>query len=143
MMKAAAACADRIVLNLVPVEVVQRARASGKPVAVWLVSGVDPTLEGRAQVARQLALYLSAPGYSQVLAAAGMNEEVTAARQGVRPSELAAMLSDDQIGHVVALGDPKEVVRRVDSYREAGAEVMVVPVTAGDPAGKRTLSVLA
>jgi probable F420-dependent oxidoreductase len=143
MMRAATACADRIVLNLVPVEVVRRARAGGKPVAVWLVAGVDPNPEGRAQVARQMALYLSAPGYSQVLAAAGMNEAVTAARNGVRPSELADMLTDDQIGQVVALGDQREVVRRVDSYREAGAEVMVVPVTAGDPAGHRTLSALA
>ncbi len=143
MMRAAAACADRIVLNLVPVEVVQRATANGKPVAVWLVAGVDPTPAGRAQVARQLALYLAAPGYSQALTAAGLNEAVTAARQGVRPSELAAMLSDDQVGQVAALGDQGEVARRVDSYREAGVEVMVVPVTAGDPAGLRTLSALA
>jgi probable F420-dependent oxidoreductase len=143
MMRAATACADRIVLNLVPVEVVRRARASGKPVAVWLVAGVDPTPEGRAQVARQLTLYLSAPGYSRVLTAAGMNEAVTAARQGVRSSELAAMLSEDQIGRVAALGDQGEVVRCVDSYREAGADVMVVPVTAGDPAGQRTLAALA
>jgi probable F420-dependent oxidoreductase len=143
MMRAATACADRIVLNLVPVDVVRRARAAGKPVAVWLVVGVDPSPEARAQVARQMAMYLSAPGYWRVLAAAGMNEAVMAARQGARPGELAAMLTDEQVDGVVALGDEAEVARRVDSYREAGAEVMVIPVTAGDPAGQRTLSTLA
>ena len=143
MMRAATAIADRIVLNLVPAKVVKSAAASGKPVSVWLVAGVDPTAEGRAQVSRQLALYLSAPGYSQVLASAGMNEAVMAARQGARLSELAAMLTDEQVGQVAALGDRGEVVRRIDAYREAGAEVMVVPVTSGDPSGERTLSSLA
>ena len=143
MMQAAIDCADRIVLNLVPVEVVRRAAARGKPVAVWLVTGIDPTAEGRAQVSRQLALYLSAPGYSGVLASVGMDEAVRAARQGARTSELAAMLTDEQVGRVAALGDEGEVARHIAAYREAGAEVMVVPVTAGDPTGERTLSALA
>jgi len=143
MTEAASACADRIVLNLVPVEFVSRAAATGKPVAVWLVAGIDPTSAGLLQVRRQLALYLSAPGYSEVLASAGMNAAVTAARQGARAVELAEMLSDEQINRVAAMGDAREVTRRIDSYRQAGAEVMVVPVTGGDPAGERTLSALA
>ncbi|MEX2624426.1 MAG: LLM class F420-dependent oxidoreductase [Acidimicrobiia bacterium] len=143
MMGVAAAAADRIVLNLVPVEEVERAVATGKPVAVWLAAAVDPEAAGLAQLRRQLTLYLAAPGYSAVLTKAGLGAPVEAARQGVPPSELAEMLSIDQINRVAAVGDADHVARRIESYQGAGAAVMVVPVTGGDPGGGRTLSALA
>ncbi len=143
MMKAAAAAADRIVLNLVPVEEVERAAATGKPVAVWLATAVDPAPAGLAQLRRQLALYLAAPGYSQVLARAGFAAPVEAARQGVAGGALAEMLSIDLINRIAAVGDAEYVAGRVESYQRAGADVMLVPVTGGDPAGERTLSALA
>lgn len=143
MMKAAATCADRIVLNLVPVEFAQRAAATGTPVAVWLVAAVDPSPQGLGQVRRQLAMYLAVPGYSQVLAEAGMDEAVRAATRGVRARELVELLGDDQLERITALGSIGEVRHRIAAYRAAGAAVMVVPVTASDPAGERTLSALA
>ncbi|MGH8926716.1 MAG: LLM class F420-dependent oxidoreductase, partial [Acidimicrobiia bacterium] len=74
---AADRCADRIVMNLVPSEQVAKVTPSiTRPLAVWLVAGVDPSAEGWRQVRRQIALYLAAPGYSQVLTAAGLGEVV-------------------------------------------------------------------
>ena len=143
MLAAAALCADRVVLNLVAADDVTSARMTGQEVAVWLVTGVDPDQEGLEQVRRQLALYLNAPGYAKTLARAGMTDLVAAANRGAKVADLASMFTSAQVEQVAALGSVNEVKKRIKEYCQAGAEVMVVPVTAGDSAGRRTLAALA
>jgi probable F420-dependent oxidoreductase len=143
MMAAAARCADRLVLNLVTPEQVAPAVATGLAVAVWVVAGVDPTEEGMRQVRGQLARYLAAPGYAGSFRRAGWGPLVDAAKRGAPVGELALLLDDRHLEAVAALGDRRQVQARVDQYRQAGAEVMIVPVTAGDEGGARTLAALA
>jgi probable F420-dependent oxidoreductase len=143
MLKQASRCADRIVLNLVSAAKVKSvAKGVGMPVAVWVVTAVDPAPEGLAQVRRQLALYLAAPGYAHTLTEAGLGDLVAAAQAGAKTADLVEMFTREHLNAVTALGGIDQVVDRIDSYREAGAEVMLVPVTAGDPGGKRTLRAL-
>ena len=135
---------DRVVLNLVSAkQVAGAARSVPVPVAVWVVAGVDPTERGFDQVRRQIALYLGAPGYASVLAEAGLADLVEAAREGHRVSDLASLVTPRHLESVAALGTRQDVIAHLARYEEAGAEVMVVPVTAGDPGGLRTLSALA
>ena len=144
MTEMAGRCGDRVVLNLVSAsQVAAAARSVQVPVAVWVVAGVDPTDEGFHQIRRQIALYLDAPGYATALAAAGLGELVEAARRGTRVSDLASLITPFHLESVVAIGSKQEVIERLGRYQEAGAEVMVVPVTAGDPGGMRTLTALA
>lgn len=144
MTEMAGRCGDRVVLNLVsPGQVAAVARSVRVPVTVWVVAGVDPTEQGWDQMRRQIALYLGAPGYATALAAAGLAELVEAARGGAPVSDLARQVTHSHLESVAALGTKQEVIERLARYEEAGAEVMAVPITAGDPAGLRTLTELA
>ncbi len=137
-------CGDRMVLNLVsPGQVAVAARSVPVPVAVWVVAGVDPSEQGWDQMRHQIALYLGAPGYATALAAAGLADLVEAARAGAPVSDLARLVTHSHLESVAALGTKSEVAERLARYEEAGAEVMVVPITAGDPGGIRTLTTLA
>jgi probable F420-dependent oxidoreductase len=143
MMEMAGRSADRLVLNLVSVpQVAEAVKSVPVPVAVWVVAGVDPTEEGWNQVRRQIALYLAAPGYSEALAGAGLAEVVEAARSGTPVQDLFRQVTSRHLESVAALGNKEEVLERLAGYRKAGAEVMVVPVTAGDSGGMRTLAAL-
>ena len=137
-------CGDRVVLNLVSAsQVAEAVRSVPVPVAVWVVAGVDPNEEGFDQIRRQIALYLGAPGYSASLADAGLTDLVEAARAGLPASDLARLVTPGHLESVAALGTRQDVIARLARYQEAGAEAMVVPITAGDPGGLRTLSALA
>ena len=144
MTEMAGRCGDRVVMNLVSaMQVAAAARSVPVPVAVWVVAGVDPNEEGFDQIRGQIALYLGAPGYASALADAGLADLVEAARGGVALSDLARLVTPGHLESVAALGTEQEVIARLARYEEAGAEVMVVPITAGDPGGLRTLSALA
>jgi probable F420-dependent oxidoreductase len=137
-------CGDRVVLNLVSAsQVAEAVRSVPVPVAVWVVAGVDPNEEGFDQIRQQIALYLGAPGYAPALAEAGLADLVKAARAGLPVSDLARLVTPRHLESVTALGTRKEVIERLVRYEEAGAEVMVVPITAGDPGGLKTLTALA
>jgi alkanesulfonate monooxygenase SsuD/methylene tetrahydromethanopterin reductase-like flavin-dependent oxidoreductase (luciferase family) len=137
-------CGDRVVLNLVSAsQVAEAVRSVPIPVAVWVVAGVDPNEEGFNQMRKQIALYLGAPGYAPALAGAGLADLVKAARAGLPVSDLARLVTPRHLESVTALGTRKEVIERLVRYEEAGAEVMVVPITAGDPGGLKTLTALA
>jgi probable F420-dependent oxidoreductase len=144
MTEMAGRCGDRVVLNLVSAsQVAAAARSVPIPVAVWVVAGVDPSEEGFDQIRRQIALYLGAPGYASALADAGLDDLVEAARAGLPASDLARLVTPRHLESVAAIGSKQEVIDRLARYEEAGAEVMVVPITAGDPGGLRTLTALA
>jgi alkanesulfonate monooxygenase SsuD/methylene tetrahydromethanopterin reductase-like flavin-dependent oxidoreductase (luciferase family) len=68
---------------------------------------------------------------------------VEAARSGLPVADLARLVTPRHLESVAAIGSKHDVIERLARYQETGAEVMVVPVTAGDPGGLRTLSALA
>lgn len=144
MRAVAAAHADRLVMNIVsPRQVAAVVGEAAVPVAVWVVTGVEPSTEAWRQVRRQLALYLKAPGYRDTLVNAGWGALVEEAMAGKPLRDLAPAITEDAIATVAALGSSQQVVAALTAYERAGAEVMVVPVTAGDPSGARTLTALA
>ncbi|MGI5229525.1 LLM class F420-dependent oxidoreductase [Actinoallomurus sp. CA-142502] len=150
----AAAHADRMVINLVtPQQAADlkekldtAARKAGRPtprLAAWMPAAVDPVPESYAQLIWGLVPYLSVPGYSANLAAAGFSDAVELARAGTAPRDLLTALPLELAGTIGLAGDTAAVRSRLAAYADAGVdEVAVVPVTGGDPGGERTLSAL-
>ncbi|GLY85006.1 LLM class F420-dependent oxidoreductase [Actinoallomurus iriomotensis] len=150
----AAAYADRMVINLVtPQQAADlkekldtAARKAGRPtprLAAWMPAAVDPVPESYAQLIWGLVPYLSVPGYSANLAAAGFSDAVELARAGTAPRDLLTALPLELAGTIGLAGDTAAVRSRLAAYADAGVdEVAVVPVTGGDPGGERTLSAL-
>jgi probable F420-dependent oxidoreductase len=148
--RVAADIADRMVLNLVtPALAAQmadrlRTATTAPPrLAAWVVAAVDPTAETHAQLARGLVPYLGAEGYSEMFAAAGFGELVDAARGGTHPAQLLAQIPPELPASVGLVGTDQEVRSRAAQYVAAGVDDLVlVPATAGDDAGARTLRTL-
>lgn len=150
----AAAHADRMLLDLVSPEQVRVLRAkleaaaervgrTPPTLAAWLPAAVDPQPESLAQVLGSIAGYLTVPGYSDMFLAAGLGEAVELAATGADRDTLVRALPPEAAGTVGLVGDPDAVRARIDAYAEAGLdEVALVPATAGDPAGERTLKAL-
>jgi probable F420-dependent oxidoreductase len=150
MTRVAARHADEVVLNLVTPEHVAKVRArmdveaaaagrSRRPrLAVWVPGALDPGEEARAQLSRQLALYLGAPGYGEMFAELGFRALVDRARTvGVRRAELATSIPVELTEQVATVGSAAEITQRIAAYHDAGADhVAVAPATAEDPAGR-------
>ena len=148
-----AQCTDKRV-NLVTPELAgslgrslrEAAAAAGRTpprLAAWAVAAVDPTAETRAQLAQGVVPYLGAEGYGEMFEAAGFGELVAAARAGTHPRELLARVPDELAASVGMVGSAEQAARRAAAYREAGVDDLVlVPATAGDDAGARTLRAL-
>ncbi len=138
---------DRLVLNLVTVDQVEeqaRRVPDGMPITSWVVAALDPSPEGLDQMRRQVAMYLGAPGYGEMFERAGFGQLVDRARSGVLHRALVDTIPDELLEVIALVGDREEIERRVCDYRAAGvSQVAVVPVTAGDPAGARTLRAVA
>ncbi|MGW1718156.1 LLM class F420-dependent oxidoreductase [Streptomyces sp. NPDC002156] len=152
----AAAHADRMVLDVVSPEQVRElrgqletaskraGRVSPPRLAAWLPVAVDPGPEALDQVLRSVAGYLAVPGYSDMFAAAGFGTAVELARSGAPVDALLAALPPEAAGTVALVGGIDAVRARIDAYAGAGLdEIALVPATAGDPAGERTLTALA
>lgn len=147
--------ADRMVINMCTPEgaaglraqLDAAAAAAGRdrvPLAAWVPAAVDPTPEGIAQIRRGLTAYVAAPGYGEMFAAAGFAEVVAFARSGARPAEVLAAIPDEMVHAVALVGSREECAARVREHVVAGVdEVVIVPVTAGDDGGRRTLTALA
>jgi probable F420-dependent oxidoreductase len=150
----AAEHADRMLLDVVSPEQVRLLRAklteAAKQVgrtpprlAAWLPAAVDPEPESLTQVLRSIVGYLMVPGYSDVFAEAGFGAAVELARSGADPDTLAAALPPEAVHTVALVGDAAAVRARIDAYAQAGLdEIALVPATAGDPGGERTLTAL-
>jgi probable F420-dependent oxidoreductase len=147
----AAELADRMVINLVTPELAarlagalaQRAPGAPPPLAAWVAAAVDPSDEALAQLSRGIVPYLAAPGYGEMFAAAGFGELVEAARAGAHPRELLERLPPELPRAVGLVGSPAEASARAAEFRDAGVdELVIVPATAGDPGGERTLRAL-
>ncbi|MGH8926046.1 MAG: LLM class F420-dependent oxidoreductase [Acidimicrobiia bacterium] len=140
---AAAGSADRIVANLVtPERAAQVMKKSGLRLAVWVIAAVEPTGSGIDQIRRQIAHYLSAPGYRESLTEAGMGELVGKVQEGARTRDVEGLITNEMLSAIGAVGSSEETASALEAYEQTGAEVMLVPVTAGDEGGVRTLRAL-
>ncbi len=154
MTRVAAEQADQIVLNLVTPQRVAQARTAidaaaqqaGRPrpaLAVWVPAALDPGPETLRQLAGQLAVYLRPPGYGEMFAELGFGELVERARGGESRATLVDAVPLELLQAVGAVGAGGEVAGAVEGYLEAGADhVGIVPATAEDAAGARTLALL-
>jgi probable F420-dependent oxidoreductase len=147
----AAELADRMVINLVTPELSARLaaelarRANGAPpsLAAWVPAAVDPSDEAVAQMSRGVVPYLAAPGYGEMFAAAGFGELVASARSGTRARDLLERVPPELPRSIGLVGDAAEARSRAAAFLEAGVdELVLVPATAGDPGGERTLRAL-
>jgi probable F420-dependent oxidoreductase len=150
----AAAHAGRAVLNLVTPAATARVRAEldraaaalgRKPVrlAVWLAAAVDPAPEATRQLRRAIVAYLAAPGYREMFAASGFGDVVEFARRRPHPRELLAAIPSKLCEAVALVGDRVAIEERIAEYAAAGAdEICLVPATAADDDGERTLRAL-
>ncbi|MHB8671030.1 MAG: LLM class F420-dependent oxidoreductase [Acidimicrobiales bacterium] len=153
-LRVAAESADRMVVNLVTVEqaaalkerLAAAAAGCGRPpppLAGWVIASVDPSEETWRQLRSASVPYLGAAGYGEMFTAAGFGGLVEAARSGTHPRQLAEAVPSELLEAVGAIGTDKEVSARLDEYRAAGVDhLAVVPATAGDPGGERTLQAL-
>lgn len=151
----AAAHADRMVLDLVSPELVGRFRAkvdaaaerAGRPaprLAAWIPAAVDPDPASYEQITSSLVGYLGVAGYAEMFETAGFGAAVELAARGAGRAELHDALPADAAPRVGLVGDVAMVSARLAAYAAAGLdEVVVVPATAGDAAGERTLTALA
>jgi probable F420-dependent oxidoreductase len=150
----AARHADRMVLDLVSPElageyrtkVEAMARRAGRRaprLAAWIPAAVDPDPDSYAQIMRSLAGYLGVAGYAEMFTAAGFGKAVELARAGAGPDDLLSALPPEAAATVGLVGDANAVNARLGAYAEALDEVVLVPATAGDPGGERTLTGLA
>jgi probable F420-dependent oxidoreductase len=150
----AAAHADRMLLDIVSPEQVRALRAkllaaaekAGRTpptLASWLPAAVDPRPDSLTQILGSIAGYLTVPGYSDMFTAAGLGEAVELAATGADRQTLVRALPPEAAGTVALVGDLDTVRARIAAYAEAGLdEIALVPATADDPAGERTLTAL-
>jgi probable F420-dependent oxidoreductase len=146
--------ADRMLLNMVtPVslgrlrrQLVEAAEQAGRPtpkVAVWLSCAVGPQPEALQQLQRAIVGYLAAPGYAEMISEAGFTELVEFARTRPHPRELLAAMPDELPGVIGLVGSAAAIGGRLEEYRAAGVdEICLVPATAGDPGGRRSLEAM-
>lgn len=148
--EAAAAAADRAVVNLITPEAAGRIRgeldqhgAGATPLAAWVVAGrrSDPV---RRQVAGAVARYLLAPGYAGVLRGAGFGDHIDEAAAGRPLAEISARIGWEELSSIGLFGSDDDIERDLGRWAAAGvAEVCLVPATADDSAGTRLLAGLA
>ncbi len=87
--------------------------------------------------------YLAAPGYGEMFTAAGFEDSVAFARSRPHPKALLESLPGEIVSACGLVGTREEIQSRLQAYIEAGAdEICLVPATAGDPAGARTLEIM-
>lgn len=76
--------------------------------------------------------------------AAALGDAVRMAQAGATRDELLAAMPPAAVNRIGLVGDLDSVRHRLDAYAAAGLdEVVLVPATAGDPGGERTLTALA
>lgn len=153
--RVAARFGDRLLLNMLTPAAAARlheqlaaaAREAGRPcprTAIWLATAVDPTTETVAQLLRGKVAYLAAPGYGEMFAEAGFGDLVELARTRPHPRDLLAAMPPEIVDAVGLVGTRRQITARIADYRAAGVDdICIVPATAGDDGGRRTLAALA
>jgi probable F420-dependent oxidoreductase len=144
MVGVAAEVADRMVVNLVTPEqaATLAGGAPGIPTVAWLVAALEPGADTHREVSTQVAHYLAAPGYAEMFADAGFATLVDRARDRMPIEELARIVPVELLAAVGLYGSKTDNAARANEYRDAGVEIALVPATAEDPAGEKTLAAL-
>jgi probable F420-dependent oxidoreductase len=152
--RVAARRADRMLLNMVTPASLGRLRgdlaaaaeAAGRPVpkvAVWLSCAVDPEPAAIQQLLQAIVGYLAAPGYAEMISEAGFAALVEFARTRPHPRDLLAAMPQELVAAIGLVGTEAAITNRLEEYRAAGAdEICLVPATAGDSGGLRTLTAM-
>lgn len=152
--KVAARQGDRMLLNMVTPDSLallsqqlkSAAAEAGRPtpkLAVWLCCAIDPGPETIEQLLRAVVGYLAAPGYSEMISAAGFAQLVEFARTRPHPRELLAAMPPELVSAIGLVGSRSQISERIDEYRCAGAdEICLVPATADDPGGIKSLTAM-
>jgi probable F420-dependent oxidoreductase len=147
--------ADRIAVPLASAEhaarlharLVRSAERYERPrprLAVLVPTLVDPDQVGEEQLRRALLPYLRASGFARIFTEAGFGEVVALARTGAHPRSLYPEMTDEMVRTVAAVGSVAQVRAALAEYRAVGVdELVLMPITAGDPCGLHTLTVLA
>lgn len=147
----AATHGDQMVINLVTPKSAAMMReqldkatdAQGLPrkkMVAWLRTAVDPDESTLDQLRRGLVTYLGAQGYTDMFTDAGFGDLAAYARTRPHPGELLAAVPDELVMEIGLVGDSNHIAQRLNDYVVAGVdEIAIVPATAGDPAGERTL----
>jgi probable F420-dependent oxidoreductase len=150
----AAEHADRMVLDLVSPELAREYRAKlealagqtgrrAPRLAAWIPAAVDPDPTSYAQIMQSLVGYLGVAGYAEMFTAAGFGKAVEMAHAGADREELLSALPPEAAATVGLVGDADAMSARLEAYAVALDELVLVPATAGDPGGERTLTALA
>jgi probable F420-dependent oxidoreductase len=114
------------------------------PLAAWIPAAVDPAPETLTQIRQSVAGYLTVRGYGEMFTAAGFGTAVEMAQAGAERGEVLSALPPEAVGAVALAGDIQTIRARIEDYAAAGLdEIAIVPATAGDRAGERTLTALA
>jgi hypothetical protein len=92
---------------------------------------------------QSLVGYLEVAGYDEMFTAAGFGKAVEMAHAGAEREELLSALPPEAAAMVGLVGDADAVGARLEDYAVGLDEVVLVPATAGDPGGERTLRALA
>jgi alkanesulfonate monooxygenase SsuD/methylene tetrahydromethanopterin reductase-like flavin-dependent oxidoreductase (luciferase family) len=151
----AARYADRMLLDLVTTEQVRELRVRldaaaarlDRPaprLAAWLPAAVDPDNASYTQLMRSVVGYFPVRGYREMFERAGFGAAITLAEGGAEPDDVLQALPEDAARTVGLIGDIDTIHARLAEYSDAGLdEIAILPATAGDPAGERTLCALA
>ncbi len=141
MRETASLKADRMVVNLVTVEQAGTlADSVNCPTVAWVVTALEPGPATRLQVATQVSHYLASPGYAEMFIEAGFGGLVERARAKTPMAQLVSEIPDALLEGVTLYGSESSIVTRAGEYRNAGVGLALVPTTAEDPAGERTLA---
>ncbi len=149
MIKKAAVLADRIVLNLYPIERIphavklvddacQRAGREERPtLSVMLYAYILGDDEKGVEAAKDLiSFYASAPAYSTLFKNIGFATEAKAMTEGWKAKDRDAVrrnVSRSMIDELTVLGSADNLRRRINSYVESGVDdVFICPSPFGD-----------
>lgn len=158
-MRTAGELADGVLLNWCPPERVSLARErvregaesagrdpAGVEIGVYVRACIGAEEDvGLDELRRAVAEYASFPAYRRQFEQVGLGAEAAAAASAWTSGEFGAVPTE-LVRRVCLFGDPAEATRRLQSYRDAGADLPVVyPVAANDAASSvlRTTMALA
>jgi probable F420-dependent oxidoreductase len=153
MLRLAGRIADRVALNMISpravpsflAEIAEGAQSAGRSppsVTVWAHVCLDPTQESIAFAKRFLAGYIRVPGYDRNFALQGFGSVVDAAKAAPSAREVRELIPDELLVSALGFGSLAEIRQRLDEYRALGVGIALVPSTAADPGGVRTLTAL-
>ena len=149
MIRKAATLADRIILNLYPVERIAHARAlinercksAGKKerpiLSVMLYSYLLGDDEKGAEAAKDLiSFYASAPAYSSLFSSVGFPDEAKAMLEGWKNRDRETVrrnITRQMIDKLIVVGGIGELRKRIRMYHEVGVDdVFICPSPFGD-----------